>query len=318
MPNVLVTGGAGYLGSVLVGKLLNAGHIVTVYDNLMYNQSSLLQYTTNPNFKFVWGDVENETDEYKKLIIDSEYIFPLACIVGAPATTRVEIQSNGVNLDGITFLLTLDHRSKIIFPTTNSGYGTKSGEYFCTEETPLEPISPYGIQKVEAERYLLQNYDKVITLRLATVFGASSRMRLDLLVNYTVWRAITDKVICVPEDIKDNLRNYVHIQDVADCFLFCMHNFEAMKGNAYNVGNDFENQTVWELSTTISTFLDCEIVTTHHYKDLDKRNYRVSNEKLRKAGFAATRDIVGEIPNLVNVCNMIKMMNYGRNEYKNA
>jgi nucleoside-diphosphate-sugar epimerase len=322
MEKILVTGGAGYIGSVLVGKLLNNNYIVTVVDSLMYGQQSLLQYIPNPNFKFVWGDVVDHTDELQQLILDSDFVIPLAAIVGAGATNRCREYSRMVNYLSIFDLVQTcndnNADAKIIFPTTNSGYGTQSGEVYCTEETLLKPISPYGIQKVDAESFLLNNYKNVITLRLATVFGVSPRMRLDLLVNYTINEAITKKVICVPDDIKDNLRNYIHIRDVSDCFVHCINNFENMKREAYNAGNDDENMSVGVLSKMIADHIGCELTITHHYKDSDKRNYIVSNEKLRTAGFVAKRNIKDEIDNIVKACEIIKMSNYGRSEYKNA
>jgi nucleoside-diphosphate-sugar epimerase len=310
---ILVLGGAGYLGSILIAKLLSNAHKVICMDNLMYNQPSLLQYCNNSNFEFVWEDVRN-INTVNKYIEQCDFFIPLASIVGAPACSR-DPSSSSVDLAITKYSL---KGKPIIFPMSNSGYGCKSGEIFCTEESPLEPISAYGKQKVRVENWLLENHTNTITLRLATVFGVSSRMRLDLLVNYSVNEAVTKRVLAVPEDIKYNCRNYVHIQDVADCFLFCINNFDKMKRNAYNLGNDQENTTVWELSQQISEITGCELLVSHHYQDQDKRNYIVSNEKLRQAGFEAKRSITEEIPNLVNVCKMIKMMNYGRTEYKNA
>jgi nucleoside-diphosphate-sugar epimerase len=320
--SIFIPGGAGYLGSVLVGRLLGQGYKVIVYDNLMYSQSSLLQYCSNPNFKFIWGDVENKNIEYLKLLTASDYIFPLAALVGAPSSNRELRKSATINHSSIVKIVKecnkYNPNVRIIFPTTNSGYGTKSGEIVCDETTPLEPISPYGRDKVAAEKALLENYKNVITLRLATVFGVSPRMRLDLLVNYSVWKAVTDKVLCVPEDIKDNMRNYIHILDVADCFLFCIENFDKMKGEPFNVGNYFENRSVLELSEQIARQVGCELVITRHYKDPDKRNYIVNNDKIKRFGFQANRIIASEIPNLIKVCEMIKMTNYGRTPHKNA
>ena len=311
--NILVTGGAGFLGSVLVGKLLQEGYEVTAFDNLMYNQTSLLQYCNHPNFKFVWGDVIN-VDLVSTYIDRCDFFLPLASIVGAPSCSRDPLSScvdtaiTQYNLYG----------KNIIYPMSNSGYGCKSGEIHCTEETPLQPISEYGLQKVAVENYLFEHNLNTISLRLATVFGISPRMRTDLLVNYTIYECVTKKVILLPEDVMNNNRNFVHIQDVADCFIHCINNFDNMKGQPYNLGNDNLNMTLGEMTYQIAEKLGSEVVLSHHYKDPDKRNYIVSNEKLRKAGFEAKRSILEELPNLVKGCGMIQMMNYGRTEFRNA
>ena len=319
MSKILVLGGAGYLGSVLIGKLLKEDNQVTVFDNLMYGQLSLLQYVSHPNFKFVWGDIEDYSDEYKNLIDESDFIFPLFSIVGAPATGREQHKSFLVNEIGIIELIErckvhkLD--TKIIFPTTNSGYGSQSGEVYCTEETPLQPISPYGKQKVSAEKFILNNYENAITLRLATVFGVSSRMRIDLLVNFYVWKAITEGVLAVAEP--QQKRNYVHVNDVCNCFIHCIENFETMKGNAFNVGLN-ENHSKGELAEIVQQFTGCEILETKSYVDPDKRNYIVSNEKINKTGWYAETSIEDAIPELIIACKMIQMLNYGRDINRNA
>lgn len=311
--NILLSGGAGFLGSVLVGKLLQYGHEVVVIDNLMYNQSSLLQYCNNPNFKFVWGDVIN-IDLVNTYIDRCDFFLPMASIVGAPSCSRDPLSScvdtaiTQYNLYG----------KNTIYPMTNSGYGCKNGEIHCTEESPLQPISEYGLQKVAVEKYLFEHNSNTISLRLATVFGVSPRMRTDLLVNYTINECVTKKVILLPEDVMDNSRNFVHILDVADCFIHCINNFDNMKGQPYNLGNDNLNMTLGEMTYQIAENLGSEVVISHHYKDPDRRNYIVSNEKLRKTGFEAKRDINDEVPNLVKVCKMIQMMNYGRSEFRNA
>lgn len=311
--NILILGGAGFLGSVLVGKLLQYGHKVVVVDNLMYGQSSLLQYCNNPNFKFVWGDV-NENEFVDDYITDCDVFIPLASIVGAPACSRFP-QSGLVDKSITRYRL---RNKMVVFPMSNSGYGTQSGELYCTEETPLTPVSRYGLQKVEVENWLFKHHPNTISLRLATVFGVSPRMRTDLLVNFTVNECVNKKVILLPEDVMNNNRNFVHIQDVADCFIHCINNFDNMKGQPYNLGNDSLNMTLGEMTYQIAENLGSEVVLSHHYKDPDKRNYIVSNEKLRKVGFEAKRNINDEIPNLVKACSMIQMMNYGRTEFRNA
>jgi nucleoside-diphosphate-sugar epimerase len=315
---ILITGGAGYIGSILVGELLNNNYEVTVVDSLMYSQQSLLQYIPNKNFKFVWGDVSDHTDELQQLILDSDVVIPLACIVGAPATTRCIEYSRMVNYLSIFDLVQtcngFDDSIKIIFATTNSGYGTKSGEVYCSEETPLRPISPYGVQKVDAENFLLTNYKNVITLRLATVFGVSPRMRLDLLVNFFVYKAITEGVITIAEP--NQKRNYVHIQDVSSGFLHCINNFESMKGNAYNLGLN-ANHSKGELVEIVKSFTGCEVLETQTYKDPDKRNYIVSNEKINKTGFVPNIQVEDAIPELIECCKMLSNLNYGRQVNKN-
>jgi len=225
-------GGAGYLGSVLCETMLNAGCRVTVVDNLMYGQHSLFHLCANPALDFVRGDVRDE-ELMGQIITDADILIPLAAVVGAPACKRDPWLAQSANLEAIRLLNRLRSPDPmIIFPTTNSGYGTKSSDVFCTEETPLEPITFYGQTKVQAEIELL-NSPNTISLRLATVFGMSPRMRLDLLVNHFVYAAVTDGYLVIFE--KDFKRNYIHVRDVADCFVHCIQNAQRMVGKAYNI-----------------------------------------------------------------------------------
>jgi len=307
---ILITGGAGFLGSVLSERLLAAGHQVTVIDNLRYNQNSLFHLCHQPAFEFVLGDVRNET-LMASLVKKVDVIIPLAAIVGAPACDLDPWMATAVNLDAIRMLHKLRAAGQlIIYPTTNSGYGTKSGSVFCTEETPLEPISLYGRTKVEAEQELLQA-ENTITFRLATVFGMSPRMRLDLLVNHFTYTAVTDGYIVIFE--KDFKRNYVHIRDVADCFQHAIEHAGTMVGRPFNVGLDEANLSKEELAILIK-----EAVPSFHIQfsemgsDPDKRNYIVSNQRLREAGFEATRSLEQGIHELLKGFRM-----FGRSPYKN-
>src|SRR6185436_12130281 len=236
--SILVTGGAGYLGSILSEHLLAAGYRVTVLDKLMYGQHSLFHLCANPNFEFVFGDAREEA-LLQRLVKDADVIIPLAAIVGAPACDRDPWLAQSVNLEAVQLLNRLrSPQQLIIYPNTNSGYGTKSGEAFCTEETPLDPISLYGQTKVQAETELLSS-PNTITLRLATVFGMSPRMRLDLLVNHFTYAAVTDRYLVLFE--RHHRRNFVHIRDVADCFAHAIRNGAQMAGRPYNVGLDGAN-----------------------------------------------------------------------------
>jgi nucleoside-diphosphate-sugar epimerase len=300
---VLVTGGAGYLGSVLCEHLLDAGYRVTVVDNLMYGQHSLFGLCANSRFDFVCGDVRDE-NLMRSVVKGHDAIIPLAALVGAPACAKDPWLSKSVGMDAIFMLEGLrDPQQLMIYPTTNSGYGTKSGEVYCTEDTPLEPISTYGREKVEVEQYLL-NRPNTITLRLATVFGMSPRMRMDLLVNSFVYCAFKDGYIVIFE--KDFKRNYIHVRDVADCFVHCVENGTRMVGRPYNAGLDEANLSKEELALKIKQYVtNFYIHFSEVGEDPDKRNYIVSNQRLREAGFQAKRTLDDGISELLKGYKML-------------
>ena len=310
---VLITGGAGYLGSVITGHLLNSGYEVTCLDNLSYHQNSLLHYANNPDFNFIYGDVRNR-ELLKRIIPEFDVIIPLAAIVGMPACDLKPEDAKTINLDAIKLMNEIRNpRQKLIYPTTNSGYGTKSGEIFCTEETPLEPISLYGRTKCDAERHLLESEKDAITLRLATVFGISPRMRTDLLVNDFVLKAVQDGYIVIYQ--KDFKRNYIHIKDVARVFEFCINNFESMKNKAYNVGLEDANLSKAELAEKIKKYIPkFEIVYKEVGEDPDKRNYIVSNQRILKTGFTPKFSIDDGIKELIKGYSIILK----NNPYKNV
>jgi nucleoside-diphosphate-sugar epimerase len=299
-----VTGGAGYLGSILCEHLLAAGYRVTAVDSLLFRQESLFHLCARPEFEFVRGDVRDEP-LMRRLVASADVVIPLAAIVGAPACDRDPIMAEAVNLGAIRTLNRLrSPRQLVLFPVTNSGYGTRSGDVFCTEETPLEPISLYGRNKVDAEAELLGSAN-AITFRLATVFGLSPRMRLDLLVNHFTYAAVTDGYLVIFE--KDFKRNYVHIRDVADVFLYGMTHAEQMVGRPYNVGLDSANLSKAELAESIRKHVPNFYI---HYaevgQDPDKRNYIVSNQRLREAGFEAQRSLDDGIRELIKGYRMIR------------
>lgn len=309
--NVLITGGAGYIGSVLTERLLEAGFRVTVLDNLYYRQRSLFGFCHRPEFEFFFGDARDER-VLSDLVKGQDFLIPLAALVGATACQREPDYAQTVNLEAVRLLTRLRQSGqKVIYPNTNSGYGTQSGEAYCTEETPLEPISHYGRTKVQAEKELLDQKD-VVTFRLATVFGMSYRMRLDLLVNDFVHTALHQRALVLFE--KDFKRNYVHIRDVADAFLFAMENFSKMSGRPYNCGLDDANLSKEELAVLISRHLPgLAIQSAAIGEDPDKRNYIVSNERLRQAGFQARRGLEEGIRELLKG---YRMMN--REEFRNV
>ncbi len=301
--HVLVTGGAGYLGSVLCEHLLDAGFRVTTVDSLLYRQHGLFHLCGDERFEFVFGDVRDE-GLMRPLVAKADVIIHLAAIVGAPACDRDPWTAVSVNREAASSINRMRSPAQLIlYPTTNSGYGTRSGAVHCTEETPLEPISLYGKTKVEAEAELLQS-PNAITLRLATVFGMSPRMRLDLLVNHFVHAAVTDGYIVIFE--KDFQRNYIHIRDVADCFVYCIANARRMAGRPYNVGLDAANLSKAELAELIRRRVPrFHVVYSEVGSDPDKRNYIVSNRRLKESGFEARRSIDDGIRELVQGYRML-------------
>lgn len=300
---VLITGGAGYIGSILCEHLLDKGFRVTVLDNLLYGEQSLFHLCANKNFDFVAGDARNES-LVGSLCSTADVIIPLAAIVGAAACDRDPLMATSVNLEAVRMINRLRSPTQLlIYPTTNSGYGTRSGELFCTEETPLEPISHYGRSKTDAEEAVLSSTNS-LSLRLATVFGLSPRMRMDLLVNHFVYAACTDRYLVIFE--KDFKRNYIHIRDVADCFIHCIENFSPMAGRSYNVGLDDANLSKEELALQIREHVqDFYIHFAEIGSDPDKRNYIVSNQRLREAGFSAGRSLDDGIRELLKGYRML-------------
>ena len=296
---VLVTGGLGYLGSILCEHLLDAGHHVLAADNLMYGQGQqgLFHLCANPRFEFKKGDVRDESF-LRPLLRDRDAVIHLAAIVGAGACDRDPLLATSVNLHAVELLMKLRGRNQlVIYPNTNSGYGITSGAEHCTEDTPLQPISLYGRTKVEAERAVLDQ-PNTIALRLATVFGMSPRMRLDLLVNHFVYAAFKDRYLVIFE--KDFKRNFVHVRDVADCMQHCLGHAGDMAGRAYNVGLEAANLSKEVLALRVKEYvpnfyLHCAAIG----HDPDKRNYIVSNQRLREAGFIAKRSLDAGIQELL-------------------
>jgi nucleoside-diphosphate-sugar epimerase len=303
--HVLVTGGLGYIGSIVCEHLLDAGFAVTALDNLLYGspEQGLYHLCSNPAFDFIRGDVRSE-EVMRAALRRADVVIHLAAIVGAPACDRDPLLARSVNLDSVRLLNRLRSRQQlVIYPNTNSGYGATSATTCCTEDTPLEPISLYGQTKVEAERALLDS-PNAVTLRLATVFGMSPRIRLDLLVNHFVYAACTDGYLVLFE--KDFKRNFVHVRDVADCVHHVIANAAAMSGRPYNLGLDSANLSKEELARKVKQHVPSFYL---HFapigQDPDKRNYIVSSERLRQAGFAARRTLDEGIQELLKGYRML-------------
>jgi nucleoside-diphosphate-sugar epimerase len=299
---ILITGGSGYLGSVITEKLLNKNYEVTILDNLMYNQTSSITFTHNPNFNFIYGDVRDKS-LLKSLVNTFDVIIPLAAIVGFPACDRDKDLATAINYEHVRYICELVNGTKIrvVYPNTNSGYGIgESGE--CTEESPLNPISHYGVTKVKAEGEVLGIGG--ISVRLATVFGTSPRMRMDLLVNEFVYKALTDKYITIFE--KDFVRNYIHIRDVASIFTFMVEHYDKHSGEVFNVGLSDANLSKEQLVEKIKGYVpDFAITYSDYYSDPDKRDYIVSNEKVEATGFKAEYSLDDGIEELIKTYTIL-------------
>lgn len=305
---ILVTGGAGYLGSVMIPELLRAGHDVTVLDNFMFAQNALLECCHLPSFHVIRGDARDPA-LIKNAVKDKDFIFPLAALVGAPLCKRDEIGTTSTNRDAVKTLVDqLSPQQRIIIPITNSGYGIGEKGVMCTEESPLRPISTYGKTKVEAEKIVLDR-GTAVSLRLATVFGASPRMRIDLLVNDFTYRAVKDRFIVVFEG--HFKRNYIHIRDVARAFMHAMENFDTMKNQAYNVGLSDANLSKLELCAKIKEHVkDFVVLESQIGEDPDKRDYIVSNEKIEKTGYKPAFSLDQGIEELIKTYTIITNSKY--------
>jgi nucleoside-diphosphate-sugar epimerase len=304
---VLVTGGAGYLGAVLIPELLRRGCAVTVIDAFLFRQQSLIDCCHEPSFRVIRGDAR-DASVLRRPLAEADYVIPLAALVGAPLCQRDPIGAETTNRDAVATLVRLASQAqRFVMPCTNSGYGIGLKDTACTEDMPLNPLSLYGRTKVEAEKIVLGHGG--ISLRLATVFGMSPRMRLDLLVNDFTCRALKDRFLVVFEG--HFRRNYIHVRDVAAVFLHAMENFESMRGEAYNAGLSDANLTKLELCAKIKEQVpDFLYLEAPVGEDPDKRDYLVSNAKIERTGFAPKYSLDAGIAEIIRGYPIISQSPY--------
>ena len=308
MPTILVTGAAGYIGSVLVPELLKEGYKVIAVDNFMYHQTSLLDCCYHDNLILIRGDTRDKS-LMSKQIGEADLIIPLACLTGAPVCDKDPALARSTNLDAIQMILELrSPKQRIIFPTTNSGYGIGQEGILCDEFTPLKPISLYGLLKVEAEEAVLEA-GNCMTLRLATVFGISPRMRIDLLVNDFVYRAVQDGFLTLFEG--HFKRNFIHVRDVARAFIHCLKHFDEMKNESYNVGLSDSNLSKRELCEEIKKQIPhFDYAESEIGKDPDQRNYMISNRKIERTDFKTQWSLQAGIAELIKGYQVIRGNQY--------
>lgn len=308
---ILITGGAGYIGNVLTRELLNNNHKVTIIDNFIFNQqASLIDICKNNNLQIIKSDIRN-IKNLNNEIGKHDVIIPLAGIVGAPACDINPDLATEINLTQIQNIKkNLSKNQIIILPVTNSGYGIGTKDIYCDENSNLNPISHYGKTKVEAEK-VISDLENFVSLRLATVFGVSARMRLDLLVNDFVYKAFKDKYLVLFES--HFKRNYIHIDDIAFLIKKILINFDEFKGNIFNVGLEDANLSKKELCENIKEFLPKTLILENEfYKDPDQRNYIVSNKKIYSKGWKPIRSIEYGINELIKCYQFFE-----KNDFKN-
>lgn len=308
--NILITGGAGYIGSILTPMLLADGHQVTVYDNFMYNQTPLLDCCHYPTLTVLRADVR-ERELLKSHVAKADVILPLACLTGAPLCKKDPDTARAVNLEAVKYIDSIKSKQQIlIFPCTNSGYGVGQEGIHCDENTPMRPVSLYGKLKVELESHLLQR-GECTTFRFATVFGVAPRMRLDLLVNDFTYRAVNDRAVVLFEP--HFKRNYLHVRDAARAFIHVIANYCKMKGQPYNVGLSEANLSKQELCDQIHKQLpDFHYLISEIGEDPDKRNYIVSNDKIEATGYKTSVGLQAGLSELIKGFQIIK-----RNQFAN-
>jgi nucleoside-diphosphate-sugar epimerase len=307
---VLVTGGAGYIGSVLVPMLLREGHRVTVLDNFMYGQSSLLDCCADEKLTVIRGDVRDKR-LLSSLVAKADAILPLACLVGAPVCAKDPQTATAVNFDAVKHIVEVcSPQQMLVFPSTNSGYGVGEAGIMCDENTPLRPVSLYGRLKVDLEALLLEK--GYVTFRFATLFGISPRMRLDLLVNDFTYRAVTDRCVVLFEP--HFKRNYLHVRDGARAFIHVLADYDRMRGRAFNVGLSDANLSKLELCEAIRKHVpEFYFVGAEIGKDPDQRNYIVSNARIEATGYAPAVNLDAGIRELLKGYQIVK-----RNQFANV
>lgn len=308
---ILITGAAGYIGSVLTPLLLQEGHEIIAYDNLTFGGSSLIACAGYKKFNFINGDIRDKI-KLEQYIRKSDLIIPLAAVVGQSACDLDPWSTKSVNIEAHKDMIDLlSKNQKVLFPSTQSGYGVMKSEDYCTEESILNPISSYGISKVEIEKALLDR-GNAITLRSATVFGMSPRMRIDLLVNDFTYRAWKDGVIVLFE--KNFRRNFIHVRDLSNAFIHCINNWDAMKNKPYNVGLSAANLSKLQLAQAIKEILPNLIIIENNYiQDPDKRDYLVSNSRIESMGWVPEKSLKDGILEMKTGFEML-----GRGAYQNV
>jgi len=308
---ILVTGGAGYVGSVLTPKLLEKGHHVTMVDNLMYdNGYTIIPLFKSSNFKFIRGDVRDE-GLMKSLVPNYDFVIHLAAIVGFPVCRKHPDLAVTVNVDSSKIISSLlSSNQGTVYASTGSNYGIIENQ-ICTEETPLNPISLYGKTKTQAEEIFL-NENQAVAYRFATAFGLSPRMRLDLLINDFVYQAINNKTLVMFE--KTFKRTFIHVDDMADGIIYAIDNYDSMKNNTYNVGGDSNNYNKEEIALMIKEKVDYYLHFAEFGEDEDKRNYEVSYKKINDAGFYIKKSVEEGVQELIQACPALDV----RSRYKNV